>query len=257
MNTPTFQDTCPAELDSSGGQDPWAPFRVTHPQENLALLRQLRDGQVPVNLNGPDGSVLTTTLWALDSAQHTLSFSAAQGLPALDRLVEANEAIAVAYMDSVKLQFDIDRFLLVRGVNASTLQCALPGSIYRFQRRNAFRVRVADRHTPTARFRHPSIPDMALSLRVLDVSIGGCALWLPGDHPTLQAGTRIADTALELDADTRFRTALTLQHVSALGRNDGGVRLGCEWHALGGSAERTLQRWIDQMQKRRRLLSLD
>jgi hypothetical protein len=35
-----------------------------------------------------------------------------------------------------------------------------------------------------------------------------------------------------------------------------GVRLGCEWQRLGGAAERTLQRWIDQAQKRRRMLSL-
>ena len=252
-----FQDTRPAELDAAGGDDPWATFRVTHPQECLTLLRQLRDGQSPVNLNGPDGSVLTTTLWALDGTQRTLNFSAPTGLPALDRLVEANEAVAVAYMDSVKLQFDIERFLLVRGAQATTLQCALPGVVYRFQRRGAFRVHVAERHTPTARFRHPSMPDMPLTLRVLDVSIGGCALWLPADHPPLQAGTLIGDCSVELDAVTRFRAALTLQHVSGVsgvsGSGAGGVRLGCEWQALGGSAERTLQRWIDQMQKRRRL----
>ena len=252
-----FQDTRPAELDASGGEDPWAGFRVTHPGECLALLRQLRDGQMPINLNGPDGSLLTTTMWALDGGSRTMSFAAPPGTPALDRLVEANEAVAVAYMDSVKLQFELERIMLVRGAQASTLQCALPRAIYRFQRRNAYRVRVADRHTPTARMRHPAIPEMMLALRVLDVSIGGCALWLPADHPPLQAGTRITDCAVELDLDTRFRAGLTLQHVTSQGHADAGVRLGCEWHPLGGPAERTLQRWIDQMQKRRRLLSLD
>ena len=252
-----FQDTRPAALDALGDEDPWAPFRVAHPQECLALLRQLRDGAVPVNLNGPDGSVLTSTVWALDPASQSISFTLNAGMPAADRLVEADEAVAVAYMDSVKLQFDLHRIVLVRGAQTSTLKCALPDTVYRFQRRNAFRVRTADRQTPTAVFRHPSLPDTKLRLRVLDVSIGGCALWLPRDHPPLQAGTLLSEVQIELDAETRFQVALTLQHVTSLGHGDTGLRLGCEWKTLGASAARVLPRWIDQMQKRRRLLSLD
>lgn len=258
-----FQDTRPAALDPHGtaGEDAWAAFRVQHPQERAALLRQLRDGQVPVNLNGPDGSALATLLWSLDAQQGRMSFSASPGLPALDRLVEANEAVAVAYLDSVKLQFDVQDITLVRGAQAATLQCAVPGSIYRFQRRNAYRVRTDGRHGPVARLRHPSMPEMQLALRVLDVSIGGCALWCPHDVPPLQAGTRFSEVTVDLGPDTRFQIGLAVQHVSSSisghdGEQHGGVRLGCEWLQLGGSAERVLQRWIDQAQKRRRLLSL-
>ena len=252
-----FQDTRPAELDTSGDEDVWAPFRVSHPQERLALLRQLRDGHVPVILNGPGGAVLTSTLWSVDDQQERLSFSANPGLPALDRLVESNEAVAVAYMDSVKLQFDLHDLMVVHGVQASTLQCAQPRTIYRFQRRSAFRVRTAERHGPTARMRHPSIPDMLIELRVLDLSIGGCALWLPQDLPPLQAGTRVSEVSIEIDTDARFVAALQMQHVTSLSAGDTGVRLGCEWVKLPGPAERVLQRWIDQTQKRRRMLSLD
>jgi flagellar brake protein len=260
-----FQDTRPAELDPQGGEDAWAAFRVQHPQERAALLRQLRDGQVPVNLNGPDGSALTTLLWSLDSNQGRMSFSASPGLPALDRLLEADEAVAVAYLDSVKLQFDVQHITLVRGAQAATLQCALPSSIYRFQRRNAYRVRTDGRHGPAARLRHPSMPDMQLALRVLDVSIGGCALWCPNDVPPLQAGTRFSEVTVDLGPDSRFQAGLSIQHVSSSGNASGpgegdragGVRLGCEWVQLSGAAERVLQRWIDQAQKRRRMLSLE
>jgi len=258
-----FQDTRPAELGAHGEADPWAPFRVSHPNERQALLRQLCDGQVPVMLAGPDGASLTTTLWSVDGPQARLSFTADASLPALDRLVEGDECVAVAYMDSVKLQFDLHGFVVVRAAKAATLQCAMPQAVYRFQRRNAYRVRTAQRHAPTARLRHPSMPDMALSLRVLDVSIGGCALWLPHDVPALQPGTRIAEVAISLDAETRFTAGVQLQHVTSLGAAsspaaaEAGVRLGCEWQRLAGSAERDLQRWIDQSQKRRRLLSLE
>lgn len=252
-----FHDTRPAELDTTSGEDVWAPFRVHHPQERLALLRKLRDCHVPVILNGPGGAVLTSTLWSIDDKQQRLSFSANPGLPALERLVEGNEAVAVAYMDSVKLQFDLHDLVVVHGVQASTLQCAVPQAVYRFQRRGAYRVRAAERHGPTARLRHPSIPDMQIALRVLDLSIGGCALWLPQDLPPLQAGTRISEVTVELDTDARFVSALQLQHVTSLNAGGTGVRLGCEWVKLPGPAERVLQRWIDQTQKRRRMLSLD
>jgi c-di-GMP-binding flagellar brake protein YcgR len=258
-----FEDTRPTELGAQGEADAWAPFRVSDPKERQALLRQLCDGQVPVMLAGPDGASLTTTLWSVDSAQGRLSFTADAKLPALERLVEGDECVAVAYLDSVKLQFDLHGLMVVRAAKAATLQCTMPQAVYRLQRRNAYRVRTAQRHAPTARLRHPSMPDMVLSLRVLDVSIGGCALWLPHDVPALQPGTHIAEVSISLDAETRFTAGLQLQHVTSLGtfHNHGageiGVRLGCEWQRLAGSAERELQRWIDQSQKRRWLLSLE
>jgi hypothetical protein len=101
---------------------------------------------------------------------------------------------------------------------------------------------------------------------MLDVSIGGCALWLPADVPPLQAGTRLGELQVELDAATRFSAPATLQHISSLGSGSpapesahdaapGGVRIGCEWQALPGSAERVLQRWIDRAQQRQRMLT--
>ncbi len=254
-----FQDTQPAELDPRGGHDPWAEFRVAQPQERLRLLRELRDCSVPININASDGTALTTQLWAVDTAQERLNFST-DGLEAkLPRLIDADEAVAVAYLQSVKLQFDLQGFVVVHGARASALQCGLPRDIYRFQRRSAYRVRPPGHHAPTAHLLHPSMPEMTLALRVIDVSIGGCALWLPHDVPPLQAGTRLGEVRVELDAETRFASPVTLQHVSAIGHGEQagrGARLGCEWQSLPGSAERVLQRWIDRTQQQRRRLLL-
>jgi c-di-GMP-binding flagellar brake protein YcgR len=258
-----FQDTRPAELDPAGGLAAWAEFRVTQPQERLGLLRELRDGSVPVVFNTPDGTAMTSSVWALDPALDRLSFRADTASPQLPSLIDADEAVCVAYLESVKLQFDLQGFMLVRGAQATALQCRLPHEIFRFQRRNAYRVRAASRNDPRAQFRHPSLPEMQLSLRVLDVSIGGCALWLPFDVPPLQAGTVLGQVQIDLDADTRFTVGVALQHVSSNGtgggegREGGGVRLGCQWQQLPSASERVLQRWIDRSQRRRHLLSLD
>jgi c-di-GMP-binding flagellar brake protein YcgR len=98
---------------------------------------------------------------------------------------------------------------------------------------------------------------MALALRVLDVSTGGCALFLPDDVPPLQPGVRLQRVKVELDPNTRFDATLVLCHVTSLNPQSNGVRLGCELQDLDGDAQRTLTRYIDQTQKRRRLLSLD
>lgn len=244
--------TRPAQLDESGGPDPWAEFRVGHARERAALLRQLQQGSVPIILNGAEGGAIGATLWASDESR--LTFAVDPRAPELPRLLQGDEAVAVAYLDNIKLQFDLQGLVLVRGAAATTLQAAMPAEIYRFQRRSAYRVRPGERASPRARLRHPAIPDMQLALRILDVSLGGCALWLPDDVPGLQAGTVLAEVQIELDAATRFAATLTLQHIGSLGSSGRGLRVGCEWQ-LAGSAERALQQWIDQAQKRQRLLA--
>ena len=251
-----FQDTKPAPLDRGGATDTWSDFRVTHPRELQALLRELHQGSVPVNLSSPGGASLTTTLWTCDAERRRLSFSADDGHPQLQQMVDADEVVGVAYLDNVKLQFDLHGLLLVRSGGACALQAAWPNVVYRFQRRDAYRVRPSERHAPTATLRHPSMPEMQLALRVLDVSIGGCALLLPAGVPPLQPGTRIGDVHIVLDGDTRFEVMLVLQHVTVMQHSEHGVRLGCEWGPFGGAAQRSLQRWIDQTQKRRRLTML-
>jgi hypothetical protein len=168
----------------------------------------------------PGGATLRTQLWSLDEARQRLSFSVDVMEPQLPTLLQEDEAVAVAYLDSVKLQFDVQGLCLVRSLHAAALQCSLPQDIFRFQRRNAFRVRPGERQVPMAALRHPSMPEMVLRLRVLDLSIGGCALWVPTDVPPLQPGTLLSQVEVHLDADTRFSAAMTLQHVSAIGPGD-------------------------------------
>lgn len=234
-----------------GGLD---DFRLESQAEIHKTLKTLCDGSVLINLNGSDGTAYTTTLWSIDPARGLLSFSADSHNNQVQQLVEAEEAVAVAYLDSIKLQFDVSGLVLVHGGKTSALSCAFPRCIYRFQRRLGFRVRPLLRSTPVARVRHPMIPDMALELRVLDVSIGGCALFLPDDVPTLQPGVVLNGVQVELDMDTKLAVSLRLQHVTSLNLESRGVRLGCEIVDPSADVLRGLQRYINQTQRRQRAL---
>ncbi len=247
----------PRHEAAASGQDPHALFRCEHPRDVLALLRRLRDNAVPVTLSGPGGTHLNTTVWTVDDAHQRLALDVESGDSQLASLVEVNEATAVAYLDAIKLQFDLQDMVLVRGTRATALQCDLPTCLYRFQRRGSYRVRTLDRNAPTAHLRHPGMPDMPLALRILDLSIGGCALLLPEDVPPLPLGMVLHQVGLALDAESRTPVGLRLQHASSISHHHRGLRVGCEFLPLDPLAQRNLQRYIDQTQKRRRLLSLD
>lgn len=252
-----LQDTRPAPLDAMVDADPNAAYRVTDAREILALMRELNTTSTPIQISSPDGAQLSTVLWLVDGDAGRIALRAEADDPRLPALIAGNEATAVAYLDAVKLQFELEDLVLVHGNRASALQARLPGLVYRLQRRQAYRVRTLDRAAPKAALRHPSIPDMHLALRVLDLSIGGCALLMPEDVPPLEVGSQLHGALLELDPFTRLPVTLQLQHVTSIGPTAQGTRLGCELHDMSPDSERTLQRYIDQTQKRRRLLALD
>jgi len=247
--------TLPAPLDAmAAAPGGLAEFRIDSPTEIARLLRRLQEGNVEINLNAPRGAAWVTTLWAEDAARGLLSFAADAADPGLQALLEGDEAVAVAYLEHVKLQFDLDKLVLVHGAQACALNAAYPRALYRFQRRDSYRVRPLPRETPMALLRHPMLPEMNLVLRVLDLSIGGCALLLPADVPPLAPGALLTGVQIELDLQTRFETSLRLHHVTAIHAGSQGVRLGCEMIGADRDAERALQRYVDQTQKRRRFM---
>jgi c-di-GMP-binding flagellar brake protein YcgR len=247
-----FHDTQPARLGADSNGDAGSEFRVDDAREVLALLRRLRDGDVPLVLSGPNGRACTSSIWSIDNSRSRLHLSAAIENPQLERLVDGDEVVAVAYLDSVKLQFDVAELVLVHGARGAALRSALPQRLYRFQRRAYYRVRPPAHGAPVARLRHPAIPDMMLELRIVDIGVGGCALLLPHDVPPLEPGIELAAVAIELDGETHFRARLVLQHVTAILPDERGVRIGCRWHLEPPHAERALQRYIDRAQRRLR-----
>ena len=135
-------ETQPAPLDALvGAEGGLNQFRVAAPLEIASLLRELCDGNVPLNLNANDGSVYTTTLWTLDTDRGSIGFCADVADTRLQSLLECEEAVVVGYLNNVKLQFDVSNLVLVRGSRANVLSCMLPREMFRFQRRGSFRVR--------------------------------------------------------------------------------------------------------------------
>ncbi len=250
-------ETRPAMLDGMAANEGLDEFRVMSPRDIGTLLKQLLDGSVLLNLNGSDGRVFTSAIWTLDSSRATIGFNADPNDPAMQSVLHSREVVVVGYLENVKVQFDVHNLVLVHGNKASVLSCPFPREMFRFQRRNAFRVRPLMRSAPIARLRHPDMADTEFSLRVIDISIGGCALFLPVEMPMMNAGVLLAGVRIELDTDTRLDVNLRLQHVTSLNAETRGLRLGFEFVRPGGDMLRTLQRFIDLTQKRGKLMALN
>ena len=224
-------------------------YRITSQVEIQAMLQQMLDTRTFVTLSGPNGDSYTTLMWQADPSRQILCFSASDGDTRLQALLESGEIVAVAYLDSIKVQFDLEGVVEVLGQDRA-LNANYPKVLFRFQRRSAFRVQPFSTKSPVARFRHPAIPDMTLALRVLDISLSGVALFLPENVPAITAGVKIGQCELDLDDDTNMVVGLVIHHVTAIHPESRGTRLGCELIGLDWS-DRSLQHYINQTQKRR------
>ena len=242
----------PTDLDDHQREN----YRVSTPVEIAAYLRELMSEQCRIYLRNPEGLDLHTTLCVLDTAKGLLGFDLPSSSSRAESLLESDEITATAYLASIRLEFELEQPVIVRDGAGSVLRAALPRRLYRFQRRQSFRVQPTSINYPLLQLRHPLQPELLLRLRVLDVSMGGVGLLLPGDQPELPPGQELGASVLELDRDTRLEVNLRLLHVTQHAEVQSGRHLGCAFQPLPPDTARALQLYIDQTQKRRRQLKL-
>lgn len=231
-----------------------ADFRLDAPGEIMSWLRDLLQSQSRILLSTPEGLAIHTVLQALDTPHGMLTFEAPVDGAAAEPLLASAEVLATAYLDRIKLQFDVPGLVGVRAAGAEVLRAPLPLRLYRFQRRQAYRVQSQGQLFPALRLLSPE----GVRLRVMNVSGGGLALQWPAAGVAADmtappaAGGELAGT-LELEREVSFSVLLRVQHVT---HGDGAAphHLGCAFISLAPSAARALQVFIDQAQKRERLM---
>lgn len=224
-------------------------FRMDAPGEIMNWLRELLQSQARIQLSTPDGEAIHTVLRALDTPHGMLTMEAPQVGDTLAPVLASDELVATAFLDKIKLQFDVSGLVAIRGDGAEVLRSPVPLRLYRFQRRQAYRVASAGQLYPALKLANPELPRM----RVMNVSAGGVALQWPANVvPVPQAGEEISGT-LELEREVSFSILLRIQHMSD---SDQGAphHAGCAFVSLAPTAARALQIFIDQAQKRERLM---
>ncbi len=252
-------------IDTVDLAGPWTKFRVDDARRCLALLRELRMGDVALALGAPRGAAALVTLWAVDDQAGRLHFSADAGAPGLEALVGLPELWAAANLSNTKLQFPVHGLVIAEAPLAPGLggdarirmQSALPSHVYSLPRRRTLRQRQGRHQGPQLRFRHPLAPSTVLSLAAIDISSAGCALWKPASELPLAPGVRIDGVEVQLDAQTVFFTDLLVQHVTRASDDpDVGARVGCSWVNTPDSGRDTLLRWLQASNGQASLITL-
>lgn len=232
-------------------------LRVASSAEITAYLQQLQREGAGLLVAGPQGQSLSSRIIALDADADLIGLEIGADPEGISQaLVAQGEITAVAYLGTIKLQFEVEAPVLVSGEQGTVLRGTLPTRLYRFQRRQSFRVQPAGSAYP--RVIVPGGAEPGRALRVLDLSIGGLALALPRDFAALTPGRVAESLVLELDRISALRVTLLPHHASPIsGDASGTLQLGCSFVDLDANAGRSLQVYVDQTQKRRRLLKLD
>lgn len=253
-------------------------YRLDAPGEIQSWLRELMQARTRVQLSTPDGALLHTVLLALDAPHGLLTFEGSVDPTITPALVASKVVTATAYLDKIKLEFEVTGLRAAREPGGEVLSASIPKRLYRFQRRQAYRVQSAGQLYPALRLTQPD----GLRIRVVNVSGGGLALQWPQSSATAaavgatagaavdaasraattgatgtmppppQAGAELTGT-LELEREVSFSALLRVQHVTP-GEGQAPHQLGCAFISLAPSAARALQVFIDQAQKRERLM---
>ena len=226
-------------------------FRVASSVEIGAILRELQERQILLTVVSEDTQPLITRICELDLARGALGLELPVG--AEDYSCKGLEVTAEAFLDHIRVQFELAPPVKVGSGSDAMLRTSLPALAYRFQRRRAFRVKPHSRAPQAEVLPIPLVGDTSRhKLRLLDISMGGTALLLPPEQAPWDAG-QLLEAEIELDRHTRFKATLRVQHAMPEDPTLG-TQFGCAFTSLQPDAQRQLQVYIDQTQKLSRLL---
>lgn len=254
----SFIDTEPAAIDRQKAPEAWYPYRVGDPRMRRAMLLALCSGDVPVTVGTSGGPKLTAALWTVEDDEDAgqLNFSVVTGASDADAVAALRKPWAAAYIDDVKLQFELRGLLLERGGGRLMLRARIPSYMVRLPRRHSMRVRRAVDDSPMASVPGLRVEGSGHPLRVLDISMDGCALLKPADAAPLAPGDTLSDVSITLAAGITIDGGLRVQHVTPGPIGLHGWRVGCEWQMLDADNSARLQQWISGGRRRRQLVSL-
>ncbi|MDQ2779015.1 MAG: flagellar brake protein [Pseudomonadota bacterium] len=254
----SFIDTEPAAIDRQKAPEVWYPFRVGDPRLRRAMLLSLCSGDTPVTIGSSGGPKVTAALWSVEANDDAgrLHFSVASGVSELDAVAALRKPWAAAYLDDVKLQFELRSLVLECTGGRQILHAQIPSYMVRLPRRQSVRVRRSADDSPVARLPQMQGDGSLLPVRVLDISLDGCALLKPASTAPLAPGDALPGVTLELGEGIVIEADLRVQHVTPGPVGLHGWRVGCEWQALDEANATRLAQWITGGRWRRQLVSL-
>jgi len=240
-------------------------FQVYSRVEILGVLRAIQAQRVLMTLyfNHGDEFILTTLL-SVNPEFEEMVFDAGPDKQLNKRLTDSQRIIGVAFVDSVKVQFNATRAESTTFEGSPAFRLRLPDSVLRLQRRNYFRI-----PTPIAKPLkctvarpvppEPVAPEAAakskvVELTVVEIGCGGLALTMNPDELRIEPGASLEQFTLELPGEGSLECKLIVCHISDASK--GAIRrhrLGCQFVDMPAAMATLVQRYVNKVDRERKM----
>lgn len=229
--------------------------RVTSPGQILSILRSISESGVQAALyyNANRDFIMTTILEVDEDGMWLEQGSLAS---ANHQIAQSRRLKLVSSHNQVKVQFAVDEAHEVTYDGQPAFFLHMPQALYRFQRREYFRLEFAASEqmrciVNATRPGGPGVPEPC-DFQLADISGGGVGLICREGELELQAGQTYTGCRIDLPGAGPLIFNLTVRYIKPISTTKAGKTIshaGCEFRNLDGATTLRLQRYITDKQR--------
>ncbi len=229
-------------------------FQVHSRIEIIGVLRALHAQRALVTLYlNPGQEFILTTLLSINTEFEEMVFDAGPDHKLNARLTDSTRITGVAFVDSVKIQFNASRVEDTVFEGSPAFRIRLPDSMLRLQRRNFYRIPTPIAKPLRCTVACPEHPEHSAELVVVELGCGGLGVTVDPAQLQVDTGARLEQFTLALPDEGTVQCALIVRHIydaskGAIRRH----RLGCEFVDLPSPAANLVQRYVNKIDRERR-----
>lgn len=214
----------------------------------IQKLRQLGKGKnmITAHFGGGKYSMLTVVVDVLpDRDLLVLDYGSNEKIN--KKLLEAKRIVFKTQHEGITAQFTANQMQRAKLQGKTAFACPIPDSLLWVQRREYYRIRVPLGDSVTCELNSPD--KEIISLKVLDISIGGICLEITGDEIEFEADQTYLNSKLILSTTGEGIVSLRVQNIIPLKQDapEAGHRIGCSFIDLSMDTSTQIQRYINNI----------
>jgi flagellar brake protein len=244
----TVQSNQQEDVDGEGHD-----FGRRNPLEVGVQLRNLANRGDFLTLQYRGGQLVTRIL-DVNSRERTFTFDWGALAEQNREVLSQQECLFHASPDGVRVEFSTGQPRETSFEGRPAFEAAFPDVLFYVQRREYFRVDTPVMEPCIVRGTLP-VDGQRFQFEVHDISLGGLGLRTTDERAAaLDMGLKLVDVELELRGHGTLRVdlALVVLRFADLPNGDRRYHLGLRFETLPGAAENSLQRYITQLEMKRR-----
>lgn len=222
-----------------------ADFALLRPAEVVAILERLQRERVPTTIAFDDGHAIVSSLLEVRRETQALVFDVALDAEQNQRLFASRTLTFTALLDHVQVGFETGTPRAIAMGDGPAAVVALPASVVRLQRREAFRAALPLQ--PPIRCTVLDRDGHATPAQAIDLSATGAGLVV--DEPTGDASPGSAhELVLSLPDVGRVDLDATLRTVTTAAGPTPRVRMGFRFESLPRPIAQRIQRYVQHLE---------